>query len=55
MDDPEAKPYFIEHYDIATDPWQLNNTAVALSAHEHQRLSQRLEVLRHCKGVGQCE
>ena len=55
VDTPGAKPYFVEHYDIDTDPWQLNNTAAALSVQEHERLSKRLDVLRHCKGAAECK
>ena len=54
VDDPSAKPYFSEHYDIATDLWQLNNTFSALGAADRDRLGRRLRALRHCKGAAAC-
>ena len=49
-----AKPYFVEHYDVASDPWQLNNSAAALGQQERSRLERRLGALRRCKGAAEC-
>ena len=54
VETPGAKPYFAEHYDLSSDPWQLNNTVAALSEGDHARLSKRLEHLRHCRGLADC-
>ncbi len=55
VDDPKASPYFVEHYNIAEDPWQINNTVAELSTEDRTRLSKRLEHLRHCKGATDCQ
>ena len=49
-----AQPYFVEHFDVAADPWQLNNSAAALGQQERSRLERRLGALRRCKGAAEC-
>ena len=41
---------FIEYYDLEADPWQLNNTADALSPEIRSAFEMRLSHLRNCHG-----
>ena len=41
---------FVEYYDIATDPWQLQNEYTSLSVDQRIRYERRLEELRICQG-----
>ena len=41
---------FVEYYNLTEDPWQLDNTADALTADEVLALGTKLGSLRQCKG-----
>jgi len=45
---------FEEHYDIASDPWQLMNTAASLDPQVRAALRARLTKLRNCVGGADC-
>ena len=51
VDEPEG---YGEYYDLTTDPWQMNNTARALSPAKRRRLRARLDELRACAGQVGC-
>jgi N-acetylglucosamine-6-sulfatase len=42
---------YTEYYDLKKDPWQLNNTVHQLSYDHLERLKNRLNQLRQCKGA----
>ena len=41
-------------FDMASDPWQTNNTFEALSANESAALAAMIARVRDCKGADQC-
>ena len=43
---------FIEYYDIAQDPWQLDNSYSTLSSDRKAQLKKRLQAFRECQGTG---
>ena len=54
-DDKDAGNHsFEELYDIARDPWQLNNTAPSAPPARLQALRARLTALRTCEGGAAC-
>ena len=45
---------FLEMYDLATDPDQLDNLAHTLTAEDQELFSERIDFLRKCKGKWAC-
>jgi N-acetylglucosamine-6-sulfatase len=43
-----------EYYDLATDPWQMTNTAATLPPARARRLHRALTAARQCRGAADC-